>query len=253
MMTSFEPAFGDQSAMATKTSGLAVTSLIFSLILCCPLTTILGPLLGLGAIVRIGRNPALKGRGLAVAAIILGIGFTVFQGFCARFAWEHFYRVMFTGPGTALVAGFAGDANGFRADFTGAAANATDEEVAAFVDELQDRYGAFQKSWISQDTAFPTVGATETTMTYVLTFANSTVDCEAVVVLQERAGGPPDFLLGSLMVLDSDLGDLPFPVDDADDEVNNGDAESQDGDASPTEDEQDEGTATDTGTGDGSD
>ncbi len=66
-MTGFEPAF-NASPTETKTSGLAVTSLVFSLILCCPLTTILGPLLGLGALVQIGRNPALKGRGIAFAA-----------------------------------------------------------------------------------------------------------------------------------------------------------------------------------------
>ncbi len=252
-MTGFEPAFNAQPVTATKTSGLAVTSLIFSLILCCPLTTILGPLLGLGAMVRIGRNPALKGRGLALTAIILGIGFTVFQGFCVRFAWDHFYRVMFTGPGNALVAGFAGDVSGFQADFTGPAANATDEEVAAFVDELRNRYGEFQKSWISPNTAFPAVGATETTMSYVLTFANGTVDCDAIVVFKEKVGGPPDFLLGSLVVLDSDLGDLPFPAGDADNEISEGDAESQTDDGSPAEDEQDEGTETGTGTGDDSD
>ena len=50
----------DQPAFESgKTSGLAVSSLICSLIFCCPLTTIVGPFLGLGAFIQIGRNAAL--------------------------------------------------------------------------------------------------------------------------------------------------------------------------------------------------
>ena len=224
-MSQIESTFGVPDAVAKKTSGLAIASLVCSLIFCCPLTTLLGPLLGLGAIVSISMNPARKGKGLALTAILLGIIFTVGQGFCARFAWDKFYRVMFTGPNSALYAGFAGDAAGFRNDFTGAGATASDEEVVAFINELRNRYGEFTSAWISPDSSYPGFGQKQSTMTYRLTFTSGVIDCDAEVVLEEVPAGPPSFKLGSLVVHDPDLGDLTYPASEAEaDEAVTGEA-----------------------------
>ena len=62
-----------------KTSGIAIASLVCSLICCIPVTTILGILLGVGAMVSIGSNPEKKGKGLAITGIILGAVFTALQ------------------------------------------------------------------------------------------------------------------------------------------------------------------------------
>jgi len=72
-MMQFAPGLDNPDVQPPKTSRLAITSLIFSLILCCPLTTILGPLLGLVSVIRIGGNPALKGRGIAVLMLHPGL------------------------------------------------------------------------------------------------------------------------------------------------------------------------------------
>ena len=75
-----EPGYGEPS----RTSGLAISSLVCSLIFCCPLTTIIGPILGLIAFVSIGSKPNLRGKGLALTGIILGVLMTTLQ------AWAGF-------------------------------------------------------------------------------------------------------------------------------------------------------------------
>ena len=73
-LPSDEPAFE-----SGKTSGLAISSLICSIICCLPFTTIPGILLGAGALLSIGKNAALRGRGLAITGIVLGVIFTIGQ------------------------------------------------------------------------------------------------------------------------------------------------------------------------------
>lgn len=231
-MTAFDT-FEESTTMApAKTSGLAIASLICSCIFCCPITTLLGPLLGLIAVLRIKSNPQLKGTGLAVVAILLGLIFTILQGFGAKFMWDNFYRVMLRGPNDALVAGFGGDPAGFRTDFTGDAENATDPEIQAFVDDLRDRYGEFTKAWIHPESDFPGTGDESTEMTYELVFADATVTCDAMVVLFQPPDGPPSFLLESLTVRDPNLGDLHFPAGseaDADADADDTDADAENG------------------------
>ena len=136
-----EPAFE-----SGRTSRLAISSLICSIICCLPFTTIPGILLGAGALLSIGKNPALRGRGLAITGIVLGVIFTIGQVLIYPAIWGVFkdsMEVVEAGPRDALTAGFADDPAAFKAEFHGTGANATDAEVQAFVDELRDRYGAF--------------------------------------------------------------------------------------------------------------
>ena len=72
-MTQFESPFDAGDPGEQKISGLAIGSLVCSLICCVPVTTIPGILLGIWAMVSIGNNPARKGKGLAVAGIMLGV------------------------------------------------------------------------------------------------------------------------------------------------------------------------------------
>ena len=52
--------------------------LLCSLALVCPLLTIIGPMLALRALVEIRVNPGVTGRGLAIAALWIGIPATLF-------------------------------------------------------------------------------------------------------------------------------------------------------------------------------
>jgi hypothetical protein len=202
-----------------RTSGLAVASLVCSLIFCCPITTILAPVLGLAAIVSIGNNPMRRGKGLALAGIILGIIFTVGQ------AWGYFklykvgmefMQVVMTGPRDALSKGFSGDIAGYKASFIGPGATAPDDQAKAFLDELTKRYGSFQTSALDESSGGPRqTGQPAVPFPYVLTFSGGTVKAEAEIVFYDEATQTLANKLGYILIEDPDKGNLRYPPDAA--------------------------------------
>lgn len=66
-------------SMPQKTSTLAIAAFIFSLIFFIPTFSIIGLIAGIAAFVHIQKNPKLKGKGLAIAAIIIGLLVTALQ------------------------------------------------------------------------------------------------------------------------------------------------------------------------------
>ena len=211
-MMQYDPSLHSPAGQPPKTSGLAVTSLIFSLILCCPLTTILGPLLGLISVIRIGGNPALKGRGIAVVAILLGAIFTGGQFWGGRLIYETFVVPMLVGPTEALETGFDGDIAGFKDHFYGAGATASDAEALAFIAELERRYGGFVSCVYNQNNQ--PQGGPVMQFRYLIRFTNQTLDNETeIVYADERTGAWPK-KLGYITIFDDDLGDLTFPDPD---------------------------------------
>lgn len=212
-MMQFAPGLENPDVQPPKTSRLAVTSLIFSLILCCPLTTILGPLLGLVSVIRIGGNPALKGRGIAVAAILLGAIFTGGQFWGGRWIYETIFVPMFVGPSDALATGFDGDIAGFKDHFYGPGASASDAEAVAFIAELERRYGRFVSCELDQQ-GQPESQGSVMQFDYRIVFADQTVDCETEIVYADERAGEWPLKLGYVTIFDDDLGDLTFPDPD---------------------------------------
>ncbi len=201
----------DQPAFESgKTSGLAISSLICSLIFCCPLTTIIGPFLGLGAFIQIGRNPALKGRGIALTGIVLGVLFTVGQGFCGYWMYDTIVVPMVVGPREALATGFSGDIPGFKSHFYGRGATASDAEAEAFIEALRERYGEFVNSRFTPGQQ-PQSSGPIMSFEYTLTFEDQTVSAEAEIVYVDEQTGAWPKKLGYITVFDADVGDLTFP------------------------------------------
>jgi len=61
--------------------------------LCLCITSLVGIVLGIVSLVRIGREPQLPGRGKAIAAIVIGVGIIPFQlGVLAAIAIPNFVR-----------------------------------------------------------------------------------------------------------------------------------------------------------------
>ncbi len=219
-MTQFESQFESQFDAVDpgeqKTSGLAIGSLVCSLICCVPVTTIPGILLGIAAMVSIGNNPARKGKGLAVAGILLGVIFTAGHVYVYpklyEFAGETFELLM-NGPNDALVAGFAGDPAEFRSNFYGTGAQAHDAEAQAFIDTLRSRYGEFQSCQFDEQ-AQPSsaFGQRSTVFPYILTFDNATVDADVQIIWVDERTGDKVFKFGWVIVHDADLGDLRYPA-----------------------------------------
>ncbi|USO00288.1 MAG: DUF4190 domain-containing protein [Phycisphaeraceae bacterium] len=131
-----------------RTSALAVTSLVLSLICCIPLLPLIGAGVGIGAMIGIGSSRGrVGGKGLAIAGIIIGLLMTVGQ----VVAVVSVRNVVNMGVG--LVFGSAdqvmhdietGDFNAARAGLTGNAASLTDEQFEAFRAAYQAEYGSYQ-------------------------------------------------------------------------------------------------------------
>ena len=220
-MTAFDTTFGEQPLVEQKTSGLAIASLVCSLIVCCPLTTLIGPFLGLAAVFTIGSNPARKGKGIAMAGIIIGITVTVGWGMLTVWAHENINVPVQEGPVEVMSAGFSGDISGFRMGLMGEAANGSDEEIQAFVDSLRSRYGEFVSCEMdevelnSNPPSFDDLMQPVKIYPYLLRFENATVKARIEFATQDPLTGK--FLwgtkFGTILVLDENLGDLSYPAD----------------------------------------
>ncbi len=216
-MSQFQTPFEEESTGNAKTSGLAITSLVCSLIICCPITTIIGPILGLVALVTIGSNPQKKGKGIAIVAVLIGLIVTLVWAVVGYQFYgkiiKPFMETMMTGPDSALTAGYAGDTAGFKAKFYGDGAIAPDEEAAAFIESLRERYGEFQLV-VPDETAQmqPAYGEPIFPMAYLATFDNGTVDAEVTIIIVDEVTGQLVMKLGTFTIFDSELGDLQYPL-----------------------------------------
>jgi hypothetical protein len=200
-----------------KRSGLAVTALVLSLIgiipVCGAITAPIGVILGLIGLVTI--SPPRKGKGMCVAAILLGVIFTALQVWAGIMIVRKFAIPVIEGPRTALAQGFAGNISDFKAEFTGAGATASDAEARAFIEQLRARYGEFQSSAMDQSGPQPQPGSNqpEQTMKYILNFSNRQgVDAEATLVFADQKTGALVWKWSEIKVIDSTQGDLTYPT-----------------------------------------
>lgn len=214
-MSQFDSTFaapdGASSSEPKKTSGMAVTALVFSLIFCCPITTVLGVLLGLIALVTMGDKK--KGKGIAIAAVIIGIITTAISGYAAikigKLVAESAAFVQ-EGPAEAMNAASANDVAAFKAAFYGAGSTATDAEAQAFIDAVNQRYGTFQSAMMSQQSQ-PPFGQPVVAFPYTLTFSNATVESSVELTFADEATGEFVMKVSSITIIDPDSGDLTFP------------------------------------------
>ncbi len=208
-----ESSFAPSMTETPRTSGIAIAALICSLVFCCPLTTILGIVLGAVAIVMIGNNPMQRGKGMALTAIVLGVLFTAGQFVTWRWYQQNVVEPIIRGPEPALRAGFAGDISGFRASFhSSAGATASNAEAQAFIEELRNRYGEFQSARLDQASMSGTpMGQTVLTLPYQLIFDRAQVNAEAEILMADPQTGTLSVKPTYLTVLDPRLGDLTYP------------------------------------------
>lgn len=227
-MSAFDStSFGEEHLVEQKTSGLAIGSLVCSLIMCCPLTTIIGPLLGLAAIITIGSNPARKGKGIAMAGIIIGIIATAGWGGATVWGRNNFYLPEQEGPVAVMTAGFADDKQGFRMGLMGEAANGTDEEIQEFIDALRGRYGDFiicvidKVEFTTNPPTFEELIKPVKTYPYIFQFENATLKARVELSAQDPQTG--QFLwgikFGTILILDENLGDIIYPNNEAENAV----------------------------------
>lgn len=209
--------YGDSYSQIKKTSGLAVSSLVLSLIgiipCCGAITAPIGAILGLIGAVVIKPTSAVKGRGLAMAGLLIGLILTAAQIGGGVWIWNTFVVPVMEGPQQALRAGFAGDMTAFKAEFHGGGATAPDAQAQAFIDSLRSRYGEYQSCELDQSQQRQqTFGEPEAVFPYVLSFADKTVRAEALMIFSDKTKGGFIMRWGSITVIDADHGDLTYPT-----------------------------------------
>jgi len=169
-----------------RTSGLAVGAFVCSMILCCPLTTIPGIILGIVGATTIGKNPMVRGKGLAIAAIIIGLIGTALQGVVG---WGYgsmvigLLNLVNTDADAAVRAAADGDYQGFRSIFTSAGQGASDAEVEQFITDLEARFGAYRSLTLDDQHAdfMQQQSSDEFVVPVIMDFENQTVDGTIVV------------------------------------------------------------------------
>lgn len=199
-----------------QTSRMAITAFVLSL-LCCPLVTLPGLILGIVSIFRIRANPALKGMGFAVAATIIGLVATT--GCTAYFAWSipiglRMTALVDTGPGEALQTAFDGNLVEFRARFYGAGATVPDEDTQRFLAQAAERYGDYVgASPATPPNLFELMLDPEAVTPFTFEFSEQTVSGEVGVTISDPATGGMVLKLRSITIVDNEAGDLSYPPD----------------------------------------
>ena len=126
-----------------KTSGLAVASLVCSLILCIPLLGLVGAILGIASL-GATKRPGVRGRGLAVAGILVGLLATVV--WVAGFFLASFGFKQLLGAADPPVSAFIADYNAAndRAIYDAASA---DFRTSVTYDKLKEILEAARTHW----------------------------------------------------------------------------------------------------------
>jgi len=216
----YDPTMMNQPMMGEppRRSGLAITALVFSIlgiIPCCgAILAPVGVLLGLIGLVAI--KPPVRGKGMALSAIIVGVIFASIQIAGGVWGYRKFVQPIMEGPRTALQEGFAGNIAGFKSRFTGDGASVPDAEAAAFIEQLRSRYGEFQgiREGSRGTSRQPQMGDAEIPVPFLFDFSKETgVRGEAVFVFATQ---PPNQQLvlkwGSIHIVDPVNGDLVYPA-----------------------------------------
>lgn len=196
--------------------GMATASLICSLILCCPIVTLVGVILGIVALLKI-RGSAMSGRGLAWAGIIIGILTTTLTTLFMIIAINIGLGVLEQTPEsvtTAIKAGITGDIEKFRMEFTHDAVAASDDEITSFLETITTRYGVFDKAVIDMATmqAGQQPSGDEPELPIQLVFETKTISAIVVFTVAKGTDSLIDVQIQCLLIRDPENGDVAFPL-----------------------------------------
>ncbi|MBT4524176.1 MAG: DUF4190 domain-containing protein [Phycisphaerae bacterium] len=200
----------------TQRSGLATIAMVCSFIICCPITTIVGPILGVIALLTLRGKPQLTGKGFAWTAIVVGLISTIIWVgaglFFGRMALK-FIEQAGEVTTTTIQAGFDKDYTTFRAGLSQSSSDVTDEEIDQFITELESRYGTFDSAVMNmeeqQQGIKPT--ANEAPLPIRLLFETTDVPADVLMEVIPSGGFEFEFKLGCIRINDAKLGDLIFP------------------------------------------
>ena len=208
----------DAEQTSRQRSGLAVTALVFSLIICCPITTIIGPILGVIALVRMKSKPHISGKGFAWSAIVVGIVATVLWAiasmFIAKFATEFVEQTKRVSTET-IQAGYDGDYDTFRSHLARSSSTVTDGEIKTFIELLKKRFGTFDTAFLNMQEQNQDIQSTNREAPIPIRFIFETKDTTGYIVFEFVPGKDLDYemQIGCIKIRDPENGDIIFPPD----------------------------------------
>jgi hypothetical protein len=197
-------------------SGLATTAMVCSFIICCPITTIVGPILGVIALLTLRGKPHLTGKGFAWTAIVVGLISTILWVVAGLFLGRmavNFIEQAGEVTTTTIQAGFDKDYATVRAGLTQSSSDVTDEEIAQFITELESRYGKFDSAVMNLAEQDQTLkpSANEAPVPILLLFETTDVPADVLMEFIKRGRIDFELKLGCIRINDAKLGDLIFP------------------------------------------
>ena len=193
--------FNNAPATQKGTSGLAIASLVCSLVVCCPgVTSLVAIVLGIAAFFTTGAGRK-GGRGLAIAGMSLGLIGLIAWGMFASFAGSMVVQIM-ESPNTVMREAYAGNDTAVAAEFASGKAP-TPAEIQAFVAEAKARYGEFEEMIPGEQNQNSQGQLVE--FPYTMKFENDTVEGLVDFQFLSLSDG---FQLISITIQDSKQGDI---------------------------------------------
>jgi hypothetical protein len=201
---------GREEEPPPQTGKLAIASLVCGLLFCCPITTLLAPLLGIAHFISAAGKPWIRGAGLAIGGILLGLVMTGGWVFLSWASYQFMQQAMRL-PDEALAALSADDVSEFRSKWVGLEEGSKgDAQIAAFRQDLESRYGTFE-SIRPEQTQEPQAGAEQA---FVLPFIATFSGVEDGVMMNVTflpTGQGFEILIMQIEVIDEQQGNIVFP------------------------------------------
>jgi len=208
----------DAVQVERQRSALAVTALVCSLIICCPITTVLGPLLGAIALFRLKGKPHLSGKGFAISGIVIGIIATLFwvlaSTYIAKYAMEFVQQTREVSTET-IQAGYDGNYDEFRSHLSRSSDDVTDAEIKAFIAILEDRFGKFDSAFLNMQEENQEIQQASQEVPIPIRFIFETKDTTGFMTFEFIPGTAYGYemKIGCIKIHDAKNGDIIFPKD----------------------------------------
>ena len=205
---------GREEEPPPQTGKLAIASLVCGLLFCCPITTLLAPLLGIAHFISAAGKPWIRGAGLAIGGILLGLVMTGGWAFLGWASYQFMQQAMRL-PDEALAALSADDVSEFRSKWVGLEeGSAGDAQIAAFRQDLESRYGTFESIRFDEQTQEPQAGAEQAfVLPFIATFSgvgDERADVKVHVMFMPTGQGF-EILIMQIEVIDEQQGNIVFP------------------------------------------
>ena len=202
----------DKSATPARSwNRTAVLAAMFCIPFFCPPMTLIGAGTGALALRNLKKNPDTKGAWLAWTALSFGVVTTVLASWML---WISGLRTMVVGPSLALAPLFANDTQGMKKEWSGPATALTQEQLAAFTDQVRARYGTYISAHISDQRATPLEQSWKRSMVVIpstIIFSSGPVEVDLGLERFDQKTGKSTMVGRSLRIVDPAHADVLFP------------------------------------------